>query len=120
MEEAAVSHPSSNVESQHLEQELTRLRAATWKYGKHLASCTIYRARKCDCGWEEVRETLTGDALEPTERQHLVAEIERLRAQVEALKSVSGMDSVRIATLARLLDEARMDQDFRDRRAGLR
>jgi hypothetical protein len=68
-------------------EELDRLRAAMWKYGKHLSSCTIHTVRvpafSCSCGWLKVRETLAGGALKPTERQQIRAALERIAVMGE-------------------------------------
>lgn len=44
--------------------EIERLRAAMWKYGKHLVACRLQKDMTswCDCGWTQVRETLAGEA----------------------------------------------------------
>ena len=52
--------------------EVERLRAAMWKYGKHLNCCAVqayhnhHPMRSCDCGWVQIRETLAGEAKRPT------------------------------------------------------
>lgn len=40
--------------------EIDQLKAHLWKYGKHLASCALWKsmADGCNCGWVEVRSTL--------------------------------------------------------------
>lgn len=55
------------------ERELERLRAMIWKYGKHLTVCTLNAVGcySCSCGWSSIRETLSGAALPPTEREAL-------------------------------------------------
>jgi hypothetical protein len=40
----------------------------------------------CTCGWAQIRETLAGDALKPTERQQMTAEIERLTKRIDELE----------------------------------
>lgn len=46
-----------------LEAALDKRKAELWKYGKHLASCPVWRSASnaCDCGWVTVRSTLAPD-----------------------------------------------------------
>lgn len=49
--------------------ELEQLRAAPWKYGKHLTSCRLQDTPDtgCTCGWAPIRETLSGEPPSPVE-----------------------------------------------------
>lgn len=46
-----------------LEAALDKRKAELWKYGKHLASCPVWRSASngCDCGWVTIRSTLAPD-----------------------------------------------------------
>jgi hypothetical protein len=54
-------------------EDYERLRAAMWKYGKHLTSCAIQSCStaSCTCGWVGVRQTLAGEAAPPAETSEL-------------------------------------------------
>lgn len=46
---------------EHPLDEIEQLKARLWKYGKHLDKCRLNKdlTSWCDCGWKEIRETLT-------------------------------------------------------------
>lgn len=55
-------HAKSDIAAElaHRDIEIERLRAAVWKYGKHLTACRLQKdlSSWCDCGWAKRRETL--------------------------------------------------------------
>lgn len=60
-----MSFEAYNVEGKTLalaesNEEIDRLKAQLWKYGKHLTLCRLNTRPDtwCDCGWNELRETL--------------------------------------------------------------
>lgn len=52
------------------ERDLDKLKAALWKYGKHLASCPLWSRvppeARCNCGWVEVRDQLAPSQANPS------------------------------------------------------
>lgn len=55
-----VSGESAQVMVRWAADEIERLKAQLWKYGKCLSVCALWKsmAAGCDCGWVEVRATL--------------------------------------------------------------
>jgi hypothetical protein len=55
-----VSEESAQVMVRWAADEIEQRKAQLWKYGKHLASCALWKSAShaCDCGWVEVRSTL--------------------------------------------------------------
>lgn len=56
-----VSYARDRIRS--LKAALDKRKAELWKYGKHLASCPVWRSASngCDCGWVTIRSTLAPD-----------------------------------------------------------
>lgn len=109
----ANDEPLGNILPLDAATRIDRLEAALWKYGKHLSSCTIHTVRvpafSCSCGWLELRETLAGDALKPTEREQMAAKIQRLQRELaEAHRVFSGIERLPDETPAPLSERQQM------------